>query len=148
MLDRVDVHCVWVSEAVLSLLPSPLPNIPGGEIVNDPGPGVFCDNAIDLIMKHWPKPSKEKKIQFVRAAMAELNKVGLVGMHDAGVSPDNLQLFKELSKGDSWSIRIYAMVECDERNTFCPEKASMFTRSDGLLSVKSVKLFAGNVSPI
>jgi hypothetical protein len=51
MLDRVDVHCVLVSETVLELLPNPLPEAPpGGEIIRDPGVGVFCDNAMDAII--------------------------------------------------------------------------------------------------
>ena len=46
MLDRVDVHCIWVSPAVLKLLPDPIPDVDGGEVVREPGMGVFCDNAV------------------------------------------------------------------------------------------------------
>jgi predicted amidohydrolase YtcJ len=143
MLDRVDVHCIWVSNAVLELLPATLPEVPGGEIVTDPGPGVFCDNAMDLVTQYWPRPSAQKKTEFIKAAMAELNKVGLVGMHDAGVTPADLNLYESLVDGDSWTVRVYAMTECEKRNTFCPQDARMILRDDGLLSVRSVKLFAG-----
>jgi predicted amidohydrolase YtcJ len=143
MLDRIDVHCVWVSQAVLDLLPSHLQEIPGGEIVTDPGRGVFCDNAMDLIIEKWPKPNKAKKTQFVASAIKELNKVGLVGIHDAGVTPENIALFRELADTDSWNLRVYAMLECEKRNTFCPEEAVSFAREDGTLQVRSVKLFAG-----
>jgi predicted amidohydrolase YtcJ len=87
MLDRVDVHCIWVSNKVLSLLPTKIDNIPGGEI---PAKGVFCDNAMEIVLKHYPEPGKERKTKFVKDAMLELNKLGIVGMHDAGVtvSPD------------------------------------------------------------
>jgi hypothetical protein len=145
MLDRVDVHCIWVSEAVISLLPSPLPDVPGGEIVTDPGPGVFCDNAMDLVMQYWPKPSKGKKVEFIKRAMKELNKVGLVGMHDAGVTPENLRLYDDLANDDKFTLRVYSMLECEKRNTFCPEDASMIARQDGLLTMRSVKLFAGKL---
>lgn len=144
MLDRVDVHCIWVSTLVLALLPSPFPEIPGGEVVTDPGPGVFCDNAMDLIMEKWPKPTKEKKTAFVKAAHKALNAVGLVGMHDAGVPPENLELYQELAEGDEWSVRVYAMLECEKRNTFCPNDVKLFEREDGMLMLKSVKLFAGS----
>lgn len=149
MLDRVDVHCIWVSSSVLSLLPDSLPEIPGGEIITDPGPGVFCDNAMDIVLEQWPKPTKEKKIGFIKNAMIELNKVGLVGMADAGVTPSNLMIYDELAEKSSndqegdWTVRVYAMVECDKRNTFCPEDAPWIERTDGMLSVKSVKLFGG-----
>lgn len=143
MLDRVDVHCVWVSQAVLDLLPQDLPDVPGGEIVRDPGMGVFCDNAMDVVMKLWPRPGDVRKTAFLRSAMESLHSVGLVGMHDAGVTPDELRLYKELVGTDDWTLRVYAMIECAERNTFCPQNVMPFSDEDGFLSIKSVKLFAG-----
>lgn len=82
MLDRVDVHCIWVSNKVLSLLPKKIGDIPGGEI---PAKGVFCDSAMDVVLKHYPKPDAARKTKFVKDAMVELNELGIVGMHDAGV---------------------------------------------------------------
>ncbi|KAF2708054.1 amidohydrolase 3 [Pleomassaria siparia CBS 279.74] len=139
MLDRVDVHCIWVSNKVLSLLPSPLPNVPGGEM---PAKGVFCDNAMDIVLKYYPKPSKERKTKFIKDAMYELNKLGIVGVHDAGVVPSDLALYEELSKDQDWSLRVYAMAECDVRNTLCLEDVKKITTSSGNLHVRSVKLFA------
>lgn len=112
MLNRVDVHCAWVSgttfwfglvpcccanndlESVIALLPNPLPpHIPGGEIVTDPGLGVFCDNAMDLPLEHWPHPTRADKIEFIKDAMTSLNSAGIVGVHDAGVLPEDIDLF-------------------------------------------------------
>ncbi|KAL2198207.1 amidohydrolase 3 [Corynascus similis CBS 632.67] len=143
MLDRVDVHCTWVSRAVLDLLPTDLPDeIPGGEIVRTPGMGVFCDNAMDLVTSLWPKPGKERKKAFVASAMRELHKVGLVGMHDAGVLPADIAMYDEMSHTEAWTLRVYAMLECPDRNTFCPDEAVQVRHPDGMLSVRSVKLFA------
>ncbi|KAI1344823.1 amidohydrolase family-domain-containing protein [Xylariaceae sp. FL0016] len=142
MLDRVDVHCIWVSQAVLDLLPKSIPDVPGGEIIRDPAMGVFCDNAMDMVMELWPKPNKSKKRNFLRSAMEKLNEVGIVGMHDAGVTPGNLNLFRELAEGEDWTLRVYAMAECDERNTFCPDLVERYASPDGFLSIQSVKLFA------
>ena len=143
MLDRVDVHCTWVSQAVLDLLPKDLSDIPGGEIIRDPGMGVFCDNAMDLVVSKWPKPGKDRKVEFVKSAMRELNKVGIVGMHDAGVLPDDIAMFEEASEDEKdWTVRVYAMIECRARNTFCPDDAVKIAQDSGMLSVRSVKLFA------
>ncbi|KAF2439708.1 amidohydrolase 3 [Karstenula rhodostoma CBS 690.94] len=139
MLDRVDVHCIWVSEKVLSLLPSPLPEVPGGEIV---AKGVFCDNAMDIVMKYYPKPSKERRTKWIQDAMFELNKHGIVGMHDAGVFPSELKLYEELSTSDAWTVRVYAMAECETRNTFCAEDVTKISTPDGNFHMQSVKLFA------
>ncbi|KAI0141709.1 amidohydrolase [Xylariaceae sp. FL1272] len=143
MLDRVDVHCIWVSQAVLDLLPDDLPDIPGGEIVRNPGMGVFCDNAMEMLQTtYWPKPDNNRKTTFVTSAMAKLNQHGLVGMHDAGVTPGNLNLFKNLAGNEDWTVRVYAMVECDMRNTFCPADVPKYAHPSGFLSIQSVKLFA------
>ncbi|KAK0616259.1 amidohydrolase [Immersiella caudata] len=143
MLDRVDVHCTWVSQGILDLLPGEVEDVPGGEIVRQPGMGVFCDNAMDLVIRLWEKPGTERKKEFVRSAMRELNRVGIVGMHDAGVVPRDLRMFEEMAGEDEgWKVRVYAMVECEERNTFCPGKAPWVERRDGMLVVRSVKLFA------
>ncbi|KAF2822562.1 amidohydrolase 3 [Ophiobolus disseminans] len=138
MLDRVDVHCIWVSNKVLSLLPAKIGDVPGGEI---PSKGVFCDNAMDVVLAHYPKPSKARKTKFVKDAMRQLNKLGIVGMHDAGVTPTELQLYEKLSVDDDWNVRVNAMVECEVRNTFCPGSVKQVTTLNGKFHVRSVKLF-------
>ncbi len=130
-----------MSEKVLSLLPSPLPEVPaGGEIV---AKGVFCDNAMEMVLDHYPKPSKERKSKFIKNAMAELNKLGIVGMHDAGVVPGELRLYEEHSSDDDWTVRVNAMIECDARNTFCPKDVRKISTPNGMFHVRSVKLFGG-----
>lgn len=143
MLDRIDVHCTWVSRPVLALLPPSLPDsVPGGEIVRDPGMGVFCDNAMDIVTRLWPRPSDEQKAAQVRTAMRKLNEVGLVGMHDAGATPGNVMLYSDLADSEDWTVRVYGMLECDKRNHYCPEDAVQVTRDDAKFTVRSVKLFA------
>lgn len=94
MLDRVDVHCIWVSQAVMDLLPPekkfPNATIPGGEI---PSEGVFCDNAMEVVYNIYPRPGRAEKIKWLNRAMSELNKVGFVGVHDAGVIEEDLMLY-------------------------------------------------------
>jgi predicted amidohydrolase YtcJ len=140
MLDRVDVHCIWVSEKVLALLPSKIGNTPGGEV---PANGVFCDNAMDIVLKYYPQPNTARKTKFIKDAMLELNKLGIVGMHDAGVTPQDLELYEKLSVDNDWNVRVNAMVECEVRNTFCPEAVEQVTTPNGKLHVHSVKLFGG-----
>ena len=140
MLDRVDVHCIWVSDKVLSLLPTEIGGIPGGEI---PARGIFCDNAMEIVLEHYPKPDKSRKTKFIKDAMRDLNKLGIVGMHDAGVTPSNLQFYEHLSTGEEWTVRVNAMIECEVRNTFCPKSVRHITTPDGKFQVRSVKLFGG-----
>lgn len=164
MLDRVDVHCLLASAPILALLPNPLPDVPGGEIVRDPvtgeATGVFCDNAMDLVYALWPRPDARRKKQFTRSAMRALNAVGIVGVHDAGViAPQELDVWREMvgEKDDGWTVRVYAMLECAARNTFgscadevaamgLPERRDLRSpdvpSAHGWLMARSVKLFA------
>ena len=151
MLDRVDVHCVWTSQKVLDLLPDPLPDAPpGGVVVKDPGLGVFCDNAMDsIIFPHAPKPNVEQKSRWVETAMSELNKVGIVGVGDAGMRPDDIAILELMAENQQLTIRINVMVECEKRNTFCPEELrgmKLLNAPNGLgsqmLLLHGVKLYA------
>ncbi|KAE8442158.1 hypothetical protein EG329_003809 [Mollisiaceae sp. DMI_Dod_QoI] len=151
MLDRVDVHCVLTSQKVLDLLPDPLPEAPpGGVVVTDPGPGVFCDNAMDyIIFPLAPKPDVAQKTRWFKTAMAELNKVGIVGVGDAGMRPEDVRILENMANRGYLTIRINVMLECAERNTFCPEETKtlkLLNAPEGLgshtLMLGGVKLFA------
>jgi predicted amidohydrolase YtcJ len=151
MLDRVDVHCVLTSQKVLDLLPNPLPKTPpGGVIVTNPGPGVFCDNAMDAIIYPLaPKPDVAQKTRWFKTAMAELNKVGIVGAGDAGMRPDDVAILEGMAERGELTMRINVMLECAERNTFCPEETKTLRILDdpksldgNMLILGGVKLFA------
>lgn len=98
---------------------------------------------MDMVLEHYPKPDRERKSKFVKDAMAELNKLGIVGMHDAGVIPENLRLYEELSEDADWTVRVNAMIECNVRNTFCPRNVEKVSTPNGMFHVRSVKLFGG-----
>lgn len=116
--------------------------------MQDPGPGVFCDNAMDLVYAHWPRPSSARMAAQIRLAVKELSKVGLVGVHDAAVAPDALGVYEELVREPGWPLRVYAMLECGVRNSFCPDEVRRVERGDGMLIARSVKLFAGMQAPL
>ena len=151
MLDRVDAHCVLTSQKVLNLLPDPPPEAPpGGVVVTDPGPGVFCDNAMDAIIYPLaPKPDVAQKTRWFQTAINELNKVGIVGVGDAGMRPEDVSILESMAEKGELSIRVNVMLECAERNTWCPDELHglrLLKSEDGLgdhtLMLGGVKLFA------
>lgn len=82
-------------DSVLKLL-EPLPDeIPGGEIIRNPGTGVLCDTAAILVEKISPGKTEEDRTAAFKLAMKDLNSVGLIGVHEAGVIPDNVRLYKK-----------------------------------------------------
>ena len=149
-LDRVDARCLWASQAVLDLM-SPeelVADVLDGEIAHKPDLGVLCGKAMSTVTARSPPPSKAKKAQFVKSAMQSLHSVGLVGMHDAGATPEVLDLYAELSRSSDWTLRVYAMLTCEQRNTFCPDEARRVRRQDDAkLTVRSVKLSGGTNRP-
>ncbi|KAG0634903.1 amidohydrolase family-domain-containing protein [Tuber brumale] len=143
----MDQYFICEVEPVLNLLPKPFPEIPGGEVITNPGVGVFCDNAMDPVFDVWPRPGREEKIGFIEDAMKSLHSLGIVGVHDAGVLPTDVEILNDLADAGRLTLRFYAMLECPVRNTVCGGEARMVNREDGKLSVRSVKLFAG-ICPI
>jgi predicted amidohydrolase YtcJ len=151
MLDRVDVHCVLTSQKVLDLLPNPLPEAPpGGFIITDPGPGVFCDNAMDyIIYPIAPKPNVVQKTRWFKTAMAELNKVGVTGAGDASMRTEDVMILEDMAVKGELSMRLNVMLECPERNTYCPHdltKLKLLEAPTGMggnmLILGGVKIFA------
>lgn len=151
MLDRVDVHCVLTSQKVLDLLPSPFPEAPaGGVVITDPGPGVFCDNAMDsIVYPVAPTPDVAQKTRWFKTAIAELNKVGIVGAGDAGMRPEDVVILEGMAEMGELTMRVNVMLECAERNTFCPEETKILkiveepkSLGGNMLMLGGVKLFA------
>ncbi|RVD89060.1 uncharacterized protein DFL_000083 [Arthrobotrys flagrans] len=124
-LYRVDVHCMWVSPAVLRLLPDPLPPTPLGGSV--PSSGVFCDNAMDeWIIPLIPEITEEDIENFITTAVSSLHSVGLVGIIDAATAMKEVPVYKRLAKSGSLDFRIY-----DKSGQFTLTSAKIF--ADGAL---------------
>lgn len=118
--------------------------------MREPGLGVFCDNAMDLVIfPVAPKPDFAQKTRWFEAAMAELNQAGIVGVGNAGMRPDDVLILESLAKDQKLSVRVNVMLECEERNTYCPDETrglELLGSPNGLgsqtLTLGGVKLFA------
>ncbi|KAK6525263.1 hypothetical protein TWF694_005409 [Orbilia ellipsospora] len=140
-LSRVDGHCAWISPAILRLLPSPLPPAPPGGAI--PTNGVFCDNAMDnLLFPLMPPVTDEMVETYITTAVPLLHRVGLVGVMDAETIYHEVGVYKKLAKEGRLGMRVYGMLECKQRNTFCPEveKANIISK-EGAFILRAVKIF-------
>ncbi|KAL1917616.1 uncharacterized protein VTP21DRAFT_4009 [Calcarisporiella thermophila] len=144
VLYRIDYHAYWVNGKVISLLQEQgidlEQTLDGGEIIKDPGYGVFVDNAMFLVEKLVPKFTEEENLSALDAAITELHSVGITGMHNAFTTPSRIEFFKRAIQYDRFPLRVYAMLACEEKNTYCGHLVPPFEIA-GKLSVKSVKLF-------
>ena len=114
-LRRVDGHAGWANTAALKLAGIDARTVdPGdGRIERDAAgqpTGVLVDGAMNLIETRVPNPGPEESRAALHAALAEMARVGLTGVHDAGVDADTIALYQEEAEAGRLTARIYAMV--------------------------------------
>jgi predicted amidohydrolase YtcJ len=104
--------------------------------------GVFVDNAKRLVERVVPPPTRDELKRQVMSAIAEAQRWGLTGVHDAGASSDVLDIYEELGKAGQLNFRMYAMIGDD-----AAALDRWFARGPqsglhgGTLWVRSVKLY-------
>ena len=147
-LRRVDGHAVWVNRRALDVcgITRETREPVGGRIVRseagDPT-GVFVDDAADLITKTIPPLSLDERVRRLRLAVAECQRHGLTGVHDAGVGEAGLEALRRLDGRGELGLRVYAMLDADEA-----EFAEAYIRrgppadGQGMLTMRALKLYA------
>ncbi|KAI8608768.1 amidohydrolase family-domain-containing protein [Chytriomyces sp. MP71] len=147
MLLRIDVHAVWCNSRamVLAGIPEQGTPTPGGEVIRDPetgaATGVLIDAAMAFMFKIVPKPSDEDRKKAAGIAAKTMLEKGVTGLHDAGVTLDEIDLFKSMIDDGKFPIRSYAMIMCERDPEACADlPAPLEGYKRGLLTVRSVKL--------
>lgn len=118
-LSRVDGHAAIINAAALALakIDASTADPAGGRIEHDAGgapSGVLVDNAMDLADAIIPPPDADERAQAVTAAIAELNRWGLTGIHDAGVARNTIDTYEALAKAGRFNLRNHVMVSGDD----------------------------------
>lgn len=104
--------------------------------------GVFVDNAQGLVERAIPGATRAQTKQAISNAVVEMHRWGMTGVHDAGASPQVLELYEELGREKALNIRLYAMISDDSAAI-----EAWFKRGpqsglyDGMLWVRSIKLY-------
>jgi hypothetical protein len=118
-LTRIDGHAILCNQAALNLgKVTSDSKIDGGEVVIKDGrlTGVLIDNAESLVLKHWPKQSRESIAKQLLAAQKICFENGLTTVDDAGLDREAIEVIDSLQKADILKIRIYAMVSATKEN--------------------------------
>src|SRR5581483_116534 len=89
MLERIDGHAQLINAAAMKLagITAATKDPAGGKIernANGEPTGVLIDNAMALVERIVPPMSHDEMKSATLAAIAESNKCGLTGLHDAG----------------------------------------------------------------
>lgn len=124
-LTRIDGHASFCNQAALDLGNVTVNStIEGGEveIKNGKLTGILFDNAEQLVMDNWPKPSKKQLIDAFLKAQDICFQNGLTTLSDAGPDiftmpwTDKINLIDSLQKAGDLSIRLYMMVPGTQEN--------------------------------
>jgi predicted amidohydrolase YtcJ len=145
-LRRVDGHAAWANSAALKHAPRDLggdwqPD--GGRIerVNGKPSGVFVDAAMDLLDDVQPKADAALKRRAYALAFRTLLSNGLTGVHDAGVSREDLAVLRELADAGELPLRIYAMADANGAALDALCRDGRYAHAGGRLQMRAVKLY-------
>ncbi len=118
-LSRIDGHAILCNQAALDLGGvTSESKIDGGTVVLENGlpTGVLVDNAESLVMRYWPKPTRQERINALLAAQKTCVELGLTTVDDAGLNRDEIELIDSLHKTNDLKIRVYAMASASAEN--------------------------------
>ena len=142
-LARVDGHAGLANAAAMRAagIDERTVSPQGGEVLRDESgrpTGVFVDAAEELVGRAVPSVLRGSTEELILRAQAMCLEKGLTGVHDAGVSEREIDVYKRLEREGKLKIRVYAMVHGAE--------AEGYFRADGAyegerLSVRSAKYY-------
>lgn len=146
-LRRVDGHAGWANSAALATVKRPLEGDwqpEGGRILrggDGRATGVFIDTAMNLVDEAMPPPDRALRQRALDMAVAEAARLGLTGVHDAGVDLDTLALMRERADAGRLPIRIYAMADGDGATLDWLCENGAYAHPGGRLQMRAVKLY-------
>ncbi|GMV29593.1 MAG: amidohydrolase [Rhodanobacteraceae bacterium] len=145
-LRRIDGHAAWANTAALKRAARDLAGDwqpEGGRIERIDGKptGVLVDAAMGLLDEVTPKPDVALKRRAYRLAFETLLANGLTGVHDAGVSRDDLAVLRELADAGELPLRIYAMADGDGEALDALCRDGLYAHVGGRLQMRAVKLY-------
>lgn len=129
------------------------PNFPKGHVISpkqkgseiiDPRmkvepSGVFVDNAMNPILDVLPDFPEKELVKAMLEVQDELLMYGITGVHEAGLTYDELMLIDRLVKKDELKINIYGMLLPTEKNIAFAKKKGFYENKN--LYVRSFKVY-------
>jgi predicted amidohydrolase YtcJ len=151
-LMRVDGNAAVANAKALEIanITKDTPDPYGGVIVrkeNGDPTGVLVNRAMEAVIASIPEDTEERyKEKFLKAVNACLRD-GLTGVHEAGVGPRAIAMYKDLIDAGQLKLRVYAMLgeetdlpqDMDLVEYFKANRIEEY--GDHMLSVRSIKLF-------
>jgi predicted amidohydrolase YtcJ len=154
VLTRIDGHAVLANAKAMELarVTAATADPTGGRIVRLPSgapSGVFVDRAGGLVERAIPAATREDNRKAILAAIADANRMGLTGIHDAGEPAEVIEIFEQLAKAGNYNLRNYVMLS-DPGEPGSPtalgnpyiQRGPQSALYDGHLWIRAIKLYA------
>jgi predicted amidohydrolase YtcJ len=148
VLERVDGHAVLANAEAMRRagITAATPDPAGGRIVRDAHgapTGVFVDNAVELVQRAVPKPTRAQLVRQISRALAEERRWGLVGAHDPGEPQSVIETMETMARDGQFDFRGYILIADD--SAAIQHYFQLGPRSalyGGHLWVRAIKLYA------
>jgi predicted amidohydrolase YtcJ len=151
-LTRVDGNSAFANKKAMELagITRETPDPDGGKFIKgaDGEPtGVLINQAMGYIKRILPVNTPEQKEAKFKMAVQACIEAGLTGIHEAGIGPAEIQLYKSLIDRDELDIRLYAMLGEQEKPVLDFDLLPYFLENripeygNHMLSVRAIKLF-------
>lgn len=147
-LVRIDGHAALVNARALEVagVTAATADPDGGRLIRGAGgapTGVLVDNAQGLVARKIPPAPRAELREQTLAAIAEANRWGLTGIHDAGVGREGIEVYQDLAREGRYNLRNYVMVRAEDSVLDAFMRAGpQLAQFDGRLWIRSIKISA------
>ena len=151
-LSRVDGHAGWANSAAMAVIGRDLSgngsqgdwHPDGGRIVRDAeglATGIFVDGAMSLLDSKIPPMDAAAHEHALALGMRMAVEHGLTGVHDAGVSLQQMRAYQALADRGEMPLRIHAMADGDSEALAWLCENGAYAHPGGRLQMRAVKLY-------
>ena len=117
-LTRVDGHAALANARAMQAanVTAASRDPEGGRVIRDARgapAGVFVDRAMGLVSRAIPPLNDQQLEEAILAGVAEANRWGLTGVHDAGVDSRTIAAYEALASSGRYNLRNYVMIRGD-----------------------------------
>ncbi|TFW35798.1 amidohydrolase [Massilia horti] len=147
-LQRVDGHAGWANSRALAAAGITRDTLDpvGGKIMRDANgnpTGVLVDAAKELVNKVVPQQTEAEARNVLDQALAQLARVGLTSVHDAGIGVAEDKLYRDYADHGKLTVRVYGMIggtgaDFDQLSKDGPLKSY----ANDIYALRAVKLYS------
>lgn len=147
-LQRVDGHAGWANSRALKVagITRATPDPAGGKIMRDAHgepTGVLVDAAQDLVNQVMPQQTEAEARVALDRALAQIARVGLTSVHDAGIGADEDRLYRDYADHGKLTARVYAMIGGTGADfDRLAKNGPLLDYAHGMYALRAVKLYA------